>query len=338
MTDPSLRTQPIRIASAVTGLRHAVVLSLLFALSVIPAHLGAQTAGTKHNRGPQTGTLRVWIPAGIIGGSYWIYLNGHIVSAAPHRTRDVRRGDFTLHRTDNGWALFTTECCSWAQDGRFLETVHENWDRSVTTYVDSEGDPFHLFQPFDFALPPGEDTVEVAIRSAGDDAFPFVITGKWVRNVQRGRTTRIFIAVPDTWRDPEMVAAAAGTELCWDNSTGLPDVAGLERWVAVYMQDPMVKVLRGLKAATPAGSKGAVVLPLPPDEGGPREFDGGEIEYIVNSVSARFPRPSQSEITDCQARFPKYPKVYAAYSDMIRQIDTELASFHAFAADLQQGR
>jgi hypothetical protein len=309
-------------------MRYSIMLILLLVLSGLPPHANAQTRVANKSSSAAVGKFRVWVPAGIMGDEYWIYLNGQIVSAPPRRTAHPavwERIDVEVSSTPQGWEIY-------GPDGLILRTVHENWERSITTYMDSAGDPLHLFEGFVFALRPGEYTVEVAIYQPGRD-FPFVITGKWARDIRQGQITRIFVALPDDWTGgagPAYAAAAhrvGGNEVCSFDKPAPPDIDELQRLFKRYNADPMVNVLRGVDASLLSRLKGVVVLDLPPDQGGSREFDGRQIWHIANEIPDRYSLPSQNDVAECQAHFPLFSSSYALYGKVISDVESEIESF-----------
>ena len=71
----ALRNRP---ASPVALMRYFIRLILFLVLVGIPPHTNAE-----HAPKPAPARLTVWVPSGVVGNNYWIYVNGHIVSAPP---------------------------------------------------------------------------------------------------------------------------------------------------------------------------------------------------------------------------------------------------------------
>jgi hypothetical protein len=323
-----------------------LILVLFLASSVFAPRANAiQTRSTNTSRSA-VGRLKVWVPAGMVGGDYWIYLNGRIVSAPPHGTTDPKSHSFMTINTggsgsdgsresNGGWEIWTAE-------GRVLKMRHENYDDSLTRYIGStSGDALHVFQASDLPLHPGKFTVEVVMLSRGGPSgspysmrpLPFVITQKYTADVRPGQTTQLYTGVPDDWSETILVQALVAQRVC-PKGASPPDTDQLQRWVKEYLDDPMVNILRGVDASSLSRSKGVVVLNLPASQGGPREFDGNQIGYIVGSISARNNVPSHREVADCQNRFPQFSQSYAAYDKMVSTIDEDIESFHKLAATL----
>jgi hypothetical protein len=71
------------------------------------------------------------------------------------------------------------------------------------------------------------------------------------------------------------------------------------------------------------------------EQGGPREFDGAQIKYIVDAISSDFSFPSESDVASCRSRYPQFSRSYAAYSDLVSVIDKDLQSLRDLAAKLE---
>ncbi len=333
------------LASTIAQCHCAIVLVLLLVTVGFPPNASAQKAGSSKSGRSALGTLKIWVPAGMVGANYWIYLNGHIVSA-PRGTADPGSQSFITvatgkigsdgrRETKDGWEIWTAE-------GLVLKMLHENYDSRLTSYLNSgPGDTLHFFQTFDLRLHPNKYTVEVAILSRGGPSgspysmspLPFVITQKYVGDVRPGQITQLYTGVPDDWSDTRLAQALLADRVC-PKGPAPPDADQLQRWVKEYMDDPMVKILRGVDTSTPSRPKGGVVLNLPPTQGGPREFDGNQIGYIADSISVRHNLPSHSEVAACQSRFPQFSQSYAEYDKMISLIDSDMESFRKLAATL----
>src|SRR5207237_9817161 len=82
---------------------------------------------TRRSSDLAVGNLKVWVPAGMIGDDYWIYLNGSLRSAPPHGPTDPRSRSFMTTsassvgsepETRYGWDI-------WTKDGRSEEHTSE---------------------------------------------------------------------------------------------------------------------------------------------------------------------------------------------------------------------
>lgn len=316
----------------------AFLLMIVLVLPVCPVYANAQTPSNNRRSGATVGMFKVWVPAGIIGDEYWIYLDGHMVSAPPHAATDpttMMEDRETLTRTPDGWRIV-------GGDDLILTIVHENWTPNVTTYMDSAGDPLHLFKGFIFPLSPGKHTIELAIFIPGEEEFPFVITGKRVRDIHRGETTRVFVGVPDHWiasspyAAPLLVGHSNGNTVCSFDKPAPPDVDGLEKLYNRFDADPNVIALRGVDASSLSRPKGVAVLDLPVEQGGSREFDGRQIREIAYGIARNYPLPPLSDVAECQQHFPRFSS-YGVYGKVISAMDREIKSFHNLAAKLEGG-
>lgn len=325
------------------------LLLVLLLVSSLPLMAQAKSRSSSH---PVPGKLKIWVPAGIVGDNYWIYLNGHIVSTPPHAAEELKHAEVITVATgklnadgtresNDGWDV-------WNADGLVLRMRHEDWDRTINAYLNSgTGDTLHIFQAVELPLYPGEYTVEVAILSTGESnsgphgttSFPFVFTRKSSMNVQRGKTAQIYLAIPDRWSNaPAVIPAVPFRRVCPGAQAAPPDVNQLERLVKQYMNDPLVQVLRGADAAGVTPSKGVVVLDLPQEQGGPHEFDGSQIRHIADAIAASNDLPTQRDVDDCQNQFPQFSKSYAQYGKIISDINNDIESFRKLAAKLERAQ
>jgi len=310
---------------------------------------GLQAAQTRSNqaRHAMGGTFKIWVPAGMIGDNYWIYLNGHIASAPPRGTSDPRNNNLVVvpsgkldahgkRTTIDGWEL-------WGANGRVLKMKHENYE-GLTDYINSEsGDALHIFQVTELPLHTGKYTVEVAMLSGAPSSgtvlsanpFPFVVTRKYVVDVGTDQPTRLYVAVPDNWSsNPEPIPALAANRVCPASTAAAPDVDQMKGWIEDYKTDPAVMMLHDARATLPAQTNGIVVLARPVAPGGPREFDGSQVRDIVDTIAARHVFPSEDEVAACQARFPQFSESYGVYGNLIRFIAKDMASLRKLGTDL----
>jgi hypothetical protein len=298
---------------------------------------------------PASGKLKIWVPVGMVGGDYWIYLDGRIVSAPPHAT--TARDLFLVTRVDDGWQI-------WTQAGLALRMRHESYGNLAnyiastpgvsTCRMEKAGDSCPLeeasrdgagfFQGFELSVQPDKYTVEVAFLSQGNthgdtvsapSSFPFVITQKYVVDVGRGQAPEIYVGVPDGWSDRTAAQAMPVRRLC-PQSASPPDDIQLQGWLKRYMDDPMVGVLRGADTS----SKSVVILDLPPAQGGEREFDGSQIRYIAQAISRVGYLPEHSEVAECRELFPQFSRSYSAYDKMLSVVDSDLERFHRLGRTL----
>ena len=119
--------------------RASIILVAFLALTGVPRHANADP---KAPPGSGLGQLKVWVPVGVIHDNYWIYLNGHIVSAPPHHAPDAGSRNFVSVKTHDGWEI-------WTKDGLILRSIHDQgWDNRYDPYALSlaSRDALHLFQ------------------------------------------------------------------------------------------------------------------------------------------------------------------------------------------------
>ena len=190
----------------------------------------------------------------MIHDNYWIYLNGHIVSAPPHHAPDAGSRNFVSVKTHDGWEI-------WTKDGLILRSIHDQgWDNRYDPYALSlaSRDALHLFQAVDLPLRAGKYSVDLATLSGATlsesewkSSFPFVFTGAWDVDVQPGRTRQLFLQVPEHFDDSVGLPAAMANRLC-NNGPHPPtaaDLDSLQRTIKAYMDDPTVRSLRAARAS-----------------------------------------------------------------------------------------
>jgi hypothetical protein len=299
--------------------------------------------------GPSTenGNLAIQVPVGAVGGDYWIYVDGHIASGPPHGIAARQNPDIVLAARrsqeptgeivgSNGWSIATI-------DGPVLGITHENWDSSLADYLNaSPKDRLHIFQETDVAVTPGSHTVEIAfLTQANHEAwnslwpsFPFAISRKYTTDVQANHTAQIFAAIPDLWSPTAELSAAAA--LC--PAAQPPDAKHLRDLFAAYAQDPIVVILRKSSFAMREPSERTAMLDLPPEQGGPREFDAGQIGDIVDAIVANHPLPTQDEISNCAKRYPILARSFASYGQTVALFASDMDSFRKFRDTLAQAR
>jgi hypothetical protein len=257
------------------------------------------------------------------------------------------------HGPVDGWLIFADAAAGNIEYQ--LEMHHENYDNDFHLPDDcnlerggagcylspASGDTLHIFQAFQLPLPPGKYTVEVAILSYGNlrggygpSCFPFVITRKQVVDVRLDHETQLDVGVPDDWSESYSPPAVSATRVCSEKESP-PDNIQLQRWLEDYAHDPMVRALGGADAT----SKGVVVLDLPLDYGGKREFDGPQIRHITDAILRCHNLPDHSEIEECRTRFPLLAPAYDAYEKAINSIvNKDIQRFRELAASLERGQ
>ena len=312
-------------------MRHFITLILFFILAAYPQLAHAASPKATRSAG---GTLQVWVPAGSIGDDYWIYLDGHIVSAPPHNTPEPT-ASLTMVKVASGWQL-------WGVKGLVLKSVgDEGWDRDYSPYDKDAAtrDAWHLFQPLEFPLRAGSHKIDLVVLSYGSlfkSSFPFVASSGWQKDIRKGKTTQLFLSIPNNFTNNAGVARAQPRYRICPGAPAPPNLGELQGWIKEYLGDPMVKILRS--ASVTPHRKGIVLLDLPAEQGGTREFDGKQVRNIADTITNRHDFPSQSDVNDCQHRFPQFSKSYAQYGKLLSVIDQDLESFRKLADELKENR
>lgn len=331
-------------------LQNAIVLVLLLIPSVLSPCASAAQGGHNNSSRPAAGTLKVWVPAGMIGDEYWIYVNGKILSAPPHNSPDLAGRNYLVMATGllksqskrgDGWQIVTTQ--------NHVLKMHNADYENLGSFLQSENESGEvlsppIFQAVELRLPPGKYNVELAILSRGNvhgltggspNSFPFVITPKISFGIQSGNTTEFHLAVPDQWSETVAPVAVQAHRACPGGDPSPPDRNQLERWLKDYADDPSVVALGDADST----SKRVVVLDLPLASGGKREFDGGQIRHITDAILASHDVPDHAEIEECRRLFPQYSQAYAVYDKTIsRIIGKDIEQFRALATKLAAGQ
>lgn len=330
--------------------QNAIALVLFLMLSMLSPCATAAQGGHNNSSRPAAGTLKVWVPAGMIGDEYWIYVNGKILSAPPHNSPDLAGRNYMVMATGllksqskrgDGWQIITTQ-------GHMLKMHNADYE-NLGSFLQAENESGEvpsppIFQAVELRLPPGKYNVELAIHSPGNvhglmggspSSFPFVITPKIPFGIQPGKTTELHLAVPDQWSETVAPLAVQAHRACPDGNPSPPDRNQLERWLKDYTDDPSVRAL----GEADTTSKRVVVLDLPLASGGKREFDGNQIRHITDAIQASHDVPSHQEIEECRRLFPQYSQAYAGYDKTISTIiGKDIEQFRALAAKLAAGQ
>jgi hypothetical protein len=277
---------------------------------------------------PANVTLRVWVPAGVVGDRYWIYLNGHIATAPTASDSTDGGTDLIVVKSSESsgegkpgtvWELF-------GPGGVALRIRHEQWDSQVTAFL-SEAEPHHLFKPVDLPLPPGNYTVDLLIESRGTSSsepnFPFAITHRRAITVASGKMITVVAGIPDDWVDRPDSPVAAEAGLHCRLAPGAAGLDGLQLKLKAYNADAVVNALRGAMGI----GNGLVLLKLPPSLGGARDFDGPQLKEIIGAVDQAMHFASERDLSDCEQVYPDFSTSFAAYGEIVGQARGEIDGF-----------
>jgi hypothetical protein len=273
-----------------------------------------------------SGTLNIFVPR-MVGDNYWIYLNGHLVSAPPHGT-PTEASDFLYIPVKSGWEV-------WDQKGLRLTMSHESF-HGLDEFLNSGGSAQQFFHPVVMKLDAADYTVDVVMSSEhkfygpGESSFPFVVTRKYETSVRGGDTEQVYIAVPDNYLSNTAIAAAIN-RACPGGSPQAPNLDWLKTTLNEYDADPMVRALQRAAATQGSQSENVVMLDLPSSQGGSREFDRNQIEQIVSVIAANHRLPSHSEITECMDKAPQFSRAYTNYDRLVTRVNQEMDSFRKLA-------
>jgi hypothetical protein len=283
---------------------------------------------------PGKGWLTIWVLAGAVGDNYWVYINGHIVSAPPRKKEPLENiqvdgtldGKLHIYYEDGGRSLTTIY-----SDQQFTTNTRSYIDRFLNP---TSGDASHLFYPVNLRLASGEYEVEVAYLSHlhwshfGNNSFPFVTTKTHIAKVSTGQRTQTFVTVSTEWST--LSSGALGPTSACGSDDGRPNLDYVSKRLKDFTNDPGVQALRGQDISSLSRPIVAVNLQVP--QGGVREFDSTQIKYIANEILANYgDLPNHAGVADCKKKHPQFSKAYHEYDKLISDFEKQLEIFHTIA-------
>jgi hypothetical protein len=315
----------------------------MVAAGLLTVAVAAQTGVTPRSG---SGTLTVYVPEGAIIQA-WVYVDGKLLASPPDGDRQGVRA--RRNRCD-GWELSDA-------NGLTL-TTHLGKYENLASYVkNASANGKSVFSARGKYLPAGRYTVEAAFLWQGTHCdqmhphaagfFPFVFSAKYTGTVIPGRKTEIYIAPPDGYDlgIPMMASPAlraAGCSLVKGGQPSEDSLDALENSVMKFERDPQVVAL--LRAARSHAAKpgNVVEIDLPADLGGRREFDGAQINYIVDFFVSGDPvwwaMPGHEEVATCRQRYPQFAKTFAEYDKLIDLVGGQAASIRKLQTSLNGNR
>lgn len=273
------------------------------------------------------GLVRVWIPAGNVGGIYWIYLDGRLQSI-PASTQDVA-GFNVVFVPEGGWQAF-------GDNGAVVASAR--WDVWIKPYLAS-GDKYRIFRTVELPVAAGTHNVELMVPTTGKSSslapLPFAITAKYAAHVISGRAVDIYPAIPADWTTSIQASPAAWASPCQSSGFRLSEMQeSYLSWGQRYQSNPIVKLLHAVRGSVSPDSV-TVEIDL---EGGTREFARDQMERIVNKISLnaqdRF-NHDHAEIAYCKSRQPQFAKAFDEYDKTITLIEEDLASLKRMIAAMR---
>jgi hypothetical protein len=300
-------------------LRQIIPITLFLTLLSLPG-------GAAGSNPPETGTLKITVPAGLFRDVYWVYVDGKMLSSPGSETAN----EWNFVATPMGWFSLYSKGGQTAEvdgNGKIL------WLDAAVARAN------HFYRTAQVSLRAGTHSVKVLIpapasKPSYDFGFPFVRAEKTVV-VHQGQITEYSSPVPDGWTvssDPRFWEVPVGS-VCPDKSR--PDPGKIQADVQWYSDMPVVAALRRAPASYLSGSKRVVRLDLPAELGGPLEFDDNQVQQIVVrlhlTVTSRIP-PS-NVISYCQSTYPQWSNMYAQYGILSDKIRDDLNSFRNLARD-----
>jgi hypothetical protein len=350
-----------RWTNQVKRLAHLAALALFFAaagLLIIAVSAQSSASGTP---GPGNGTLTISVPYEHIGIIAWAYLDGKLVITPP---RGNLAEIYFWDNNCNGWK-FTDE-------NRLTLTTCLGKYENLASYLEkASAYGKNLFRTWDISVPAGKHTVEAAFLWQGTQCdrthpaetsffpyakrthpaeagfFPFVFSAKYTATVISGKKTDIYVAPPDgydlAYPMPVAPAAiAAGCHLVYKGQPSEDSLGEFNNALNEFEKDPRVAALLLAAASNAADPRGAVELDLPADWGGPHEFNGAQIHYIVESAlrTQRLWRvmPSSSDVAECRQKYPDFAPTFDKYDRLINFVEGQLMAIDKLETSLDQSR
>lgn len=283
-----------------------------------------------------TGTLRIWVPGGAIGDDYWVYVNGRIVSEPSGRAGGEHSDSWRIYPGSGSNRELDFAPPEFNGDNTNDLVVRDGHFNGLIGYVqrnidEKAGDSKHLFYPADVELPPGEYNVEVIYSSMQRGSFPFAITPKEVMEVEAGRKAEVFAGIPRDWTNQEEPTAAAVADPCTYITGGKQDVQDLVNTMERYARDPMVRALRADSVSLPSAGRDTIVLHLPAEQGGTRQFDRAQIARIAGAIIVQYRVQSPESVLSCKTYHPEFAQSYDAYAGMLSDFEDQLQMFRLLA-------
>ena len=286
---------------------------LMMAICLLYQAFGAEVAPDKDEaRGAPT--IQIWVPTGIVGDDYWIYLNGHLLIIPPNRVANWTGKETILESGKDGWEI-------WSRKGFELKMHNENYDNLINYLNSGSEERLHLFQKVELTVPPGSNTIEMANLTEGSrknpgttSSFPFVISRKYVVDVEQGPPARVYIAPPSDWSPAKQFPAVHAV-------LGRPDIEYLAQLSQHFTDDlPIVLALWKVFIASKGHLDGVVVLELPLAQGGAREFNADQICRIAKRVLEEHSNfPTQKQLEEARKKYPNAASVYIKYEELMKQ-------------------
>ncbi len=307
-----------------------MILALL-AMALRPSPASADSGGGSG----AMGDLKIWVPTGIIGEEYWIYVNGNVISPRSHQ----RSGgsEVLAVSVPGGWEI-------WSSKGLILRSTPGGWDNRHDPYALSAAslNALHLFEAIDVPLPAGPYTVDLVSLSGPfpqRNSFPFALDAGWKVDLKPRQTRQLFLEIPAEYSLTPHNLAQRAYRLCSDAEKPISptEQPWFKRNIFGFLNDPLVSALRVARIMASPGDR-TVVLKLPANLGGTRKFDGLQISHMVDALEYSWRLPEKKEVEDCKQRNPEFRASYAVTEKTIAQIDNDLQSFRDFASRLQGNR
>jgi hypothetical protein len=310
-------------------------LSILLALAVAAPLVVLNAEDSRSQSRSSSGSIHVLVPAAIIGDNYWIYLNGQIVNAPPHSNAvNPKASGLTSVTTPWGRKIYNDH-------GLVLEMGNEDCGcvAGTTCYSSVLQYPQPIFQEVILPnFPPGTYTLDAFYVNDNPTVpfrvthFPFVITRSHTFALTAGGEVHRCLAIPKEWSNWALPASAAPP--CENAPVDEQIVKG---WAERYAHDPIVVALNAVSIAIRSPSAHTVMLNLPAEHGGRREFDGKQIALMVDGILQYHSIPSEDKgPNDCERLYPQYAGSWYQYHQILATMIKNINDFRRLSAELGQ--
>jgi hypothetical protein len=183
-----------------------------------------------------------------------------------------------------------------------------------------------LDKPWQFALeePPGQYTIDVLTEgnSSNCTSFPFGISKQYTATVVNGETEIVTIDMDEA---KQVGISCPVTAFRCPHSVS--DVHDQLQTMTDFRSDPVVIATIGLKASLLSKSEGTVVIDLPDEDGGPREFSTVQIAHIANAILLKYRGlhiTDPSQLNTCYDSDPDYRPLYDQWKKVLEDYKDRL--------------
>ncbi len=302
--------------------RSITVLSLtVLCFGILNSNLIAQRPQGVALRKVGKGLMKLWLPSGVVGDTFWVYVNGRLLSSPPHGTHKSNLNFVPVSDGSGSWEGFSPE-------GRVITSSR------LDEYLRS-GDPYGIFSPIELEVSSGRYTVEMMIP--GSQRGSFLFSQKSDVAVPAGKSADVYLSVPLGFSIMPLPVAARqsfGYGLCLPRPEQFDLNAAsdqLIQWGVRYRNDPLRAAM--MRAATILRPSDRLVTLNVDRE--PREYDGEQVKILIQRFEA--PPFESGDIEVCRKLLPQYSETFSEFRTTIETVFRDREIFDKLAADLLKG-